>query len=76
MLRSKSDTWHKKSSLDLALVRCFDGPQIRICVKCGSVNALVVGSVIVDVPFLLYVLEVSSQLGPSWVTLFVCKVLP
>lgn len=76
MLRSKSNAWHEPTSLNFGLVGGFNGPEIRLGVEGGCVYALVVRRVLANVPLLLDVLEVPSQLRPCGIPLLVCEVFP
>lgn len=76
VLRSKSNAWHEPTSLNLGLVGGFNGPEIRLGVEGGCVYALVVRRVLANVPLLLDVLKVPSQLRPCGIPLLVCEVFP
>jgi hypothetical protein len=72
----EADARDEPFAIDLTPIRRFDKPLMSLFIECCTIHVLVVGDVLLQVPFLFDVREVSSQLLPACVSFFEGEAFP
>lgn len=74
--RRKSDTRNKPLAPNLTPIRALHQPLMLILIKPRPIYMLVKLNILEDIPLLLHVLEVPSQLFPARIPFFKGEVFP
>jgi len=64
----ESDAWDKPLAVDFTAVRALNEPLMSFLIEHGSVYMFVVGDILLQVPFLFDILEVSPEFPPARVS--------
>tara|TARA_R110002060_G_scaffold16254_3_gene22579 strand:+ start:1225 stop:1761 length:537 start_codon:yes stop_codon:yes gene_type:complete len=76
LLRGESNTWNEPPTGYFGTIRAFYVPAIGALIESSAVHVFVKLRVLVHFPHFLDVIEISSELLPSSISLLECKVLP